>query len=155
MMIKLSRKDRTELVVTVALVVFFMMLLAVFFRKGKKFHSGSGRMSQGMFSAGRSFKYDPLRNKGAYFILDMAAGEIVEVRRDPFSFGSPDDAKAASAPDLFLSGIIWSSDNPSAVINDRILRAGETIGGFKVVRISQDCAVLEDKNSSLELKLSQ
>ncbi len=155
MMERLNKKDRIELAITVILIIFFIALVIAFSQRGKGLAAVSRRGLPDKFSLSRHFMFDPQRNKGTSFVLDKAAGEIIEIKRDPFSFGLSGETQAIPASDLFLKGIIWDPDNPSAVINDRVLKVGEIIEGFKVVRILRESVILENGVSRLELKLSQ
>lgn len=154
-MLNLGKKEKIELTVTIILVFFFVVLLFAFSSRLKSKNQPPKRILPGMFSAGEYFRYDTQRNKGMPFILDKTSGEITEIKRDPFSFGSWAGNQGNSASELFLKGIIWNIDKPSAVINDRVLFVGEVISGYKVTKISEDGVILENDNSKLSLKLNQ
>jgi len=154
-MIKMGKKDRIELIVTIILVFFFIVLLIAFSHRGKGQKQISKHILPRMFSVREYFRYDTQRNQGTPFILDKAHGEITEIKRDPFSFGLSGETNVIRTSDLLLKGIIWDSDNPSAVINDQVLKEGVTIGGFKVVKILRESVILENGASRLELKLNQ
>jgi hypothetical protein len=155
MIIKLNKKDRIELIATVILVIVFIVLFFAFISRRRHSNGFLGRLSPGIFSASPDFKYESWRNKGTPFVLDMAAGDIIEIKRDPFSFGSSGNSQVASLSSFSLKGIIWNPDKPSALINDQLLGVGEIISGYKVVQILQDKVILENEKSRLELKLNQ
>lgn len=152
MMTKLNKKDKIELFITIILIVFFIALAIAFSKRVKGLPAAPRRSLPRWFSLGRHFMFDTRRNKGTPLVLDKATGQINEIKRDPFSFGLSGEIQAM---DLVLKGIIWGTDNPSAVINDSVLGAGETIGGFKIMRILRESVILENGTSTLELKLNQ
>ena len=71
----------------------------------------------------------------------------VEWDRDPFA-RSP---AAQSAGALTLSGILWDAQAPIAIVNGQMLRAGEEVGGFRVVEIRQDRVIVTDGTQTLQL----
>ncbi|MFZ5802672.1 MAG: hypothetical protein ACOY3K_06155 [Candidatus Omnitrophota bacterium] len=65
---------------------------------------------------------------------------------DAFLFGEEDeeDAGADDTGRLELQGIVFSSENPYAIIDGKIVKKGDAIADNKIVEISQDAVVLED-----------
>lgn len=55
---------------------------------------------------------------------------------------------------LKLTSILYSSDRKIAIIDDRMLRVGDTIRSAKLVRIDRDSARLLKKGKIIELKLT-
>ncbi|MCX5681693.1 MAG: hypothetical protein NT079_05425 [Candidatus Omnitrophica bacterium] len=155
MMIKLNQKDRTELVLTAILIVVFIGLLFLFLNKAKNFGPTGLRFTPKIFFAASQFQYDTERNKGTPFILEKAEGETISTERDPFAFGASENTQAVPGSGLFLKGIIRSEDNPSAVINDRVLVVGDEIDGFKVTQILNESVILANEKLTLTLKLNQ
>jgi len=154
-MIKMGKKDRIELSITIILILSFIVLLIAFSHWIKGRNQMPKRILSRMFSVREYFRYDTQRNQGTPFILDKTSGEITEIKRDPFSPGSLDSNQENAASELFLKGIVWNMDNPSAVINDRVLFIGEVISGYRVTQILENSVVLEKENSKLNLKLNQ
>ena len=66
--------------------------------------------------------------------------------RDPFARGQANDSHGLS-----LSGILWDERQPMAVINNQMVRVGETIEGYTVVEITQDAVSVTDGNETLRL----
>ncbi len=60
--------------------------------------------------------------------------------RNPMAFGAAPTAqnKEAVASKPIVKGIVYSADNPCAVVGDRIVSAGDTVGDAKVVKINPD-----------------
>ena len=54
---------------------------------------------------------------------------------------------------LSLDGIVYSEENPAAVINGRVVRTGSFIEGFEVVRIRSDRVELRDEETTLVILL--
>ena len=63
-------------------------------------------------------------------------------------------AKKPVIKPLRLTSILYSSDRKIAIIDDRMLRVGDTIRSAKLVRIDRDSARLLKKGKIIELKLS-
>lgn len=41
-------------------------------------------------------------------------------------------------PDFVIQGMVWSSDNPQAIIDGQVLRIGDEIKGAKILSISKE-----------------
>jgi hypothetical protein len=65
--------------------------------------------------------------------------------RDPMRFGSITTAEnVEQEPDkLVVKGILFSEDNPAAVIGDQILHQGEKVANITIVKINSDSVELE------------
>ena len=73
--------------------------------------------------------------------------------RNPFTFveeGSQDPAAG-----IFLSGIAWDGKRSQAVINERIVSAGDEIAGYTVVEVKPTHVILNDGSANFELRLSR
>jgi hypothetical protein len=57
--------------------------------------------------------------------------------RDPMVFGSSGQNQQDQAGPV-VKGIVYSEDNPCAVVGDRIVSAGDTVNGATVVKINPD-----------------
>jgi hypothetical protein len=67
--------------------------------------------------------------------------------RDPMVFGATGQGKETTSGPV-VKGIVYSEDNPCAVVGDRIVSAGDTVGGATVVKINPDSVefTMGDKN---------
>lgn len=91
------------------------------------------------------------------------SGEAPKWGKDPFYLPSkketPKDIreKKESPPDegLSLSAIIYSKDKAVAIINDRILRRGDSIGGYMITEITKDRVVLSMKGEKMVLRVER
>lgn len=77
--------------------------------------------------------------------------------RDPFESYLPevDLEKSLIAQEfekLKLTGIIWGSDMPLAIINDKVYKIGDSILGAKIVEIDKKGVLLDYKGKTYLLK---
>lgn len=81
--------------------------------------------------------------------------------RNPFHFPRTDHMKDAGAggqtpgreAGLQLNAILYHEEGSLAIVNHRILRQGDLLGGSQVVSILKDRVILRDPNGIYELKL--
>ena len=92
-----------------------------------------------------------------------AANFVYEKKgRDPFRPLITDDGKLVqgfdgiSLEDIYLEGIIWDPQGDSiAMINGMILRRGDRIGDFEIIKIEKDRITLKSGNEQRLLKLDK
>jgi hypothetical protein len=53
-----------------------------------------------------------------------------------------------------LSGLVYSVNNPIAVINGQFLRPGDQVGGYKVVRIGPKEVVMLGEDREIVLRVA-
>jgi hypothetical protein len=58
--------------------------------------------------------------------------------RDPMVFGAVSSTTQEETAGPVVKGIVYSEDNPCAVVGDRIVSAGDVVGGATVVKINPD-----------------
>jgi hypothetical protein len=58
--------------------------------------------------------------------------------RDPMVFGAVSTQGKETTAGPVVKGIVYSEDNPCAVVGDRIVSAGDTVAGATVVKINPD-----------------
>jgi hypothetical protein len=58
--------------------------------------------------------------------------------RDPMTFGVVAQAQEEDTSKPMVKGIVYSEDNPCAVVGDRIVSAGDVVQGATVVKINRD-----------------
>jgi hypothetical protein len=68
--------------------------------------------------------------------------------RDPMVFGTVVTQTQEEASRPVVKGIVYSEDNPCAVVGDRIVSPGDVVQGATVVKINRDSVefAIEDKN---------
>jgi hypothetical protein len=73
--------------------------------------------------------------------------------RDPMQIGST-GTTAVQTSDLVVKGIVFSEDNPSAVVGNKIVHEGEEVMGAIVVKINSDSVVfkMNDKEWTQEVE---
>lgn len=90
-----------------------------------------------------------------FFARMEAETKNLEWKRDPFTDNSLAALHECPAG-LCLKGIVWSADNPGAIINDRIVRVGDKIQGeaaVAVIEINEKEVVLSDGPNLIRLHL--
>ncbi len=56
---------------------------------------------------------------------------------------------------LVLSGIVYDIEKPLAIINDFVLKTGDSISGLKIVRIGPETVTLSDNKRRITLNLEE
>ena len=64
-----------------------------------------------------------------------------EQLRDPFVFGPRDVQESGHTPQL--SGILWDSANPLALIDGEPVQVGQVISGWQVIEIRPDQVTIQ------------
>jgi hypothetical protein len=82
---------------------------------------------------------------------DMKRSELESFGRNPFKPASI--AKAATR--LVLSGILWDSSRPSAIINGEIAEVGTEVSGSKIVKITRHSVTLHDGKKYITLTIEE
>lgn len=135
-------------------VIFILVLIFVIFNILGK--SGKVKKEQANIKSGSKVQAGapnaPVSTGKSLFDSLDAQAEGVTLVRDPFS-SVPLVAEKTSGRGVVLSGIVWGKDKPTAIINNSIVRVGDTVSGNVVVRIQRDRVVLNDGNNDFELKL--
>ena len=72
--------------------------------------------------------------------------------KDPFV---PAVQGAALAVDLKLTAVFYNAQNPSAIVNDRIVYRGSFVRGQKVIDIGVTHVILQGDRGRLRLELSE
>jgi len=100
-------------------------------------------------------------------MMDTSGGRQSQSTKNPFaplsertqrrtgeSAISPEKLPAAKTPELRLNGIIWTKDNPLAIINDAVVSVGGEAAGRKVVAIATEHVELEYQRHRLLLRIT-
>ena len=69
--------------------------------------------------------------------------------RDPFTRG-----RTGAVGGFALSGILWDTQQPIAIINGQMLRVGEELDGYRVAEIGQDHVSLTDGTHTYQLLIA-
>lgn len=147
-------KKRLEIIVTGILILVLVFSWLNSFKVLKK--------KAGQKAASRTAPAQPAAAAPRTALMPAAAREVpgasdkdADWGRDPFSGRIYKAAKEEAQKDLRLVGIIWDKQKPAAIINNKIVEAGSSVGGNTVVEIKEDRVVLSDGMRTFELKLGQ
>ena len=75
---------------------------------------------------------------------EIVASVVVEVNREP----APGQKIAGKDRSFILQGISWSADRPLVMIDDRLYKQGDQIGGYTIQQISQQSIILRDADGA-------
>jgi hypothetical protein len=73
--------------------------------------------------------------------------------RDPFLLNRAEERKPENTGNLALSAIIFREGGGAAIINDQIVRLGDTIGEGVVTAILSDRVLVQERGRVLELRV--
>lgn len=76
------------------------------------------------------------RNHGHYWYNDACNSKPEPA--DPESIAPPAPVVKRNPPNVSISGIIWNSDRPQAIINGTIVDIGDTISNIKITGIQKE-----------------
>ena len=82
----------------------------------------------------------------------QAKSPFQEWGRNPFIF---DESMKEKVSGISLTGIAWDAKKPQAVVNGRIVEAGDKLAGYRVVAIKQTSIILDDGSENIEIKLGR
>jgi hypothetical protein len=140
-------KKRIEIIITVVLVLVLVIVVANSIRTVKQKLKAPVPAVTGALHPQTTTAPQAAGQK-----KKLAAEDLVWARC-PFS------GKVYSASDksltLKLSGILWDEKMPQALINNEIVKKGESIGNFIVVKINTNSVVVNDGTKDLELTVGQ
>ena len=128
--------DKKKIVLSILAAVSFLIWVRAItvFSKGKK------TLNPGKTSAALPYNKERHSQKTAYYTW----------KRDPFSLERMLDVHGAG---LQLAGIMYDEKLCHALINEYVVRIGDTIEGNKVVDIQKDKVILNDGAKNFELRL--
>jgi len=59
-------------------------------------------------------------------------------RRETLTPAPVQPPKAIQMPQLVISGIIWNTDKPQAIVNGQVVEEGDTVSKAKIIAINKD-----------------
>ena len=77
--------------------------------------------------------------------------EKIGWERNPFIRGRISGPSGAAS--LSLTGIMWDEQNPNAIIGDTVVREGDVIGKYKVIKINKDSVVISSDEGKKVLNI--
>ncbi len=78
---------------------------------------------------------DPLKDRLSIYIASIAS-ELKKKR-----------AKAVKLPQFNITGLIWNSDKPQAIVDGNVLSVGDEIKGAKLLSVNKDGIKIEYKRA--------
>ncbi|KPJ66766.1 MAG: hypothetical protein AMJ43_07105 [Coxiella sp. DG_40] len=136
-----SRQKTTAILVPVLFIVLLFAFIKVF-----RTPAGKGTEPQG------------LEQKNASAASNKINWQIPEpyptTLRDPMQFGSITTNRPETGK-IIVKGIVYSKDNPSAVIADRIVHEGDKVLDATVIKINKDSVEFEMNNERWTQKVQQ
>jgi hypothetical protein len=107
-------------------------------------------LAQSVPEAGQPAVDLPLRPKVDYSAQDL---------RDPFAGPGANSAALANAqsadkkplPELSVQGVIWGGNFPQAIVNNKVLKEGDTIEGVKIKTITKECITVLFEGSETKI----
>jgi molybdenum cofactor biosynthesis enzyme len=93
----------------------------------------------------------------------QSAGKMIDIEQkvraawgtDPFRVKRSVKAAPLSAPEWHLSGIVYNSQTPLAIINNKPVRAGDVVNNAKVVSIKPKTVTIEHNGTLLTLTVTK
>lgn len=85
---------------------------------------------------------------------DAVSAAAVPVKKEAASMAvlPPPIPVVITPPSLILSGIVWNSWQPQAIINGRVVKVGDVMDDVKIEKISQDGVEGDFKGVKVHLK---
>ena len=101
----------------------------------------------------------PLRQTGGPALVPAPSTERPAARKSQFGIEEAGLFKmaplaAAKAPNLRLSGIVYSPKEAYCIINDSILKAGDTVKGATVTSVTPQSVTLDNQGKQVTLSLA-
>lgn len=140
----MKRKDIIQLGITLALVlVLFVLLMQNSKNKNTKTSAANpaGTIADSLN-----------KGKGVFSQVEERTQNLA-ADRDPFFKPAAKTSTESSA--LYLSGIAWDEEHPTAIINGVIVEIGTEIEGHIVIQIKKTKVVLDNGERNVELHLGQ
>lgn len=163
----MTKKETIQLGITGVMILFLILIMSKNISKGIKnaqdlrrktleapelMQQPAGMAEEGaQQSASVGF---PAGSQASYARLEALSDNLV-LKRDPFSNSPVLAQMRPSSAGASLSGIIWDQIKPMAVINGKIVKAGDRVDNDTVVIIKKDRVVLNNGIKDYELKLGE
>ncbi|MCK4245048.1 MAG: hypothetical protein KAX20_05430 [Candidatus Omnitrophica bacterium] len=153
-------KQQREIIMTVGLVCVLAIALSISFKSMKK--SPKKKRAKKEVSVTKTKEAVAVKVSKKKPSLSKEIEEMQLARwkqnwkRDPFLLPADEKKKSILKEFSFsLSGIIWKEKEPLALIDDYIVREGDTVEGYTVVKIAQDKIILEEAGKKYQLFLGE
>jgi hypothetical protein len=140
-------KKRTEMILVIGLVAVFVLVsirsVLVLQKKWRSTTSPvTGTLDKGpVFGGGKTSATTPQPKED----------KETPWRRDPFSGKIYSSSSKSEIIDL--QGISWSENDPRAIVGDEIVKEGDLIEQWRVLKINRDSVIISDGLNEKEVKL--
>lgn len=145
---ELQKKDKIQIAITVCMAVVLTVIMAKSFGGMK---GGKVRPKKKPAPAVKAVAAKAAALPRVSYEKLAEATKKLEFKRDPFFRQIAGSTSAVEEP--YLSGIVWGSAFPSAIINGKIVGVGEEIVGHIVTDIQKDRVILYNRDTGVEVRL--
>lgn len=136
----MDKDKQLKIILGAVILIFAVMALAAVFRPHRK----PAVAPEKAFAQPVAQKVEASRER--------RTSSFSEWGRDPFTVGT--NAIDLSG-DLVLSGIVWDSRKPYCIINEKVVKIGDEISGYKVVEIKKDSVSVQAGDQIRVLKVGR
>lgn len=148
-------KKRIEVTITAILIVVFILAWANTFKFLRKKAKTVSAPSSSALSTQAASALITARGITAKASEEVIPEKNLEWGRCPFC-GKIYSGQEGGPIDLKLTGIVWDEKKPQALINNLILKEGDSIGHFRVIKIFKDKVQLSsDDGVYFEIRLAR
>lgn len=141
-------KKRIEIILTFLLSIIFVFIITNSIKIAKRRFSATAVVSTVTVSGPAAQTRKEIARQGAGKPEEPAWG------RCPFS-GKAYSASGKPVINFRLTGIIWDQKTPQALINNKIVKAGDRFGNYIVVGINRNSVILNNGIEEIQLRLGQ
>ena len=147
-------KKKRDLIIAVVLVVFFMLsFVKNIIKPGSRARGASAVAEQALppvDAQAAASSLERVRQNEKNLSAQEAFWEK-DWGRDPFFVSG---SEALSGVGLILSGIVWDEKMPVAMINEKVLKIGDVIEGYRLVMISpSSVTIISSSGKESEVRL--
>lgn len=148
-------KKRIEITITAILIVVFILAWANTFKFLRKKAKPVSTPTPSALSTPAAPALITARGITAKASEEVAPEKNLEWGRCPFC-GKIYSGQEGGPIDLKLTGIVWDEKKPQALINNLIVKEGDSIGHFRVIKIFKDKVQLSsDTGAYFEIRLAK
>lgn len=145
---------------TMAVVVFVLIGIAVVSHFSRKTTAATGKTAKGSKIVGQESSGGKENLSGLISYRDIMAKSqpsksLSELTYDPFSLIRGNRLDSTNLSTIKLGGILWDEKIPLAIINDSILREGDSIDGLKIERIEKGKVTLIKGDETYVLEVQE
>ena len=142
----MNKKELLQLGVTgVLIIIFFFLVVQGVAKKQAKQPEALAKLAP----AGSAGNVLPEKSNQKELFSKLAEEtKNLELKRDPFV-----PIPKVVPHELLLNGIVWDKENPVAIIDNTIVKAGDDIEGNTVVDIQENSVTLTNGSRTLKLEL--